>query len=177
MRLRTQRKVIYVAMGLTVLALTGGYALASVSLGQSSTAQQGSITTTISPVKGLSADATDLVMVTGSNQPAGTTCSGATPCDVTSGPASDCAGGVAGDTACAIGTWSEEITLNTTGGTPFSGVVNITVYVTVGGTVYTGTTFYYTDSSGNTQESIVQYFGVGASTPGTVTSVSVVALE
>jgi len=55
MRLKAGRRAIYAAMGLTMLALIGGFSVATFSLGGSTNApQQGSHTTTISSLTGLS---------------------------------------------------------------------------------------------------------------------------
>jgi hypothetical protein len=175
MRLKAQRRAIYVAMGLTVLALIGGYALATLGLGQTNSVQQGSHTTTIRPVTGLSWDSTTLVglevAVTNSS------CSPSPGCDVTSTQATDCAGGVPGSAGCLNGDFVEQVVLNTTAGTNLTGVVNITLYVTANGTTYTGLSFYYHDSSGNLRELITQDFGIGNATTGPtpVSAVTVIA--
>jgi hypothetical protein len=172
MRLKTQRTVIYVAMGLTMAALVGGYAAANLAAGVTNSQQQGTHTTSISPVSGLDWSSTTLQMggSLGSNS-----CATAGGCSVTSASVADCDGGVAASPTCGAGTWDENVTLNTVADTPFTGTVQITLYVTVGGTSFVGTTLNYTDASGNTQQSISLVFEVGTSTPGNVTAVTVVA--
>lgn len=175
MRLKAQRKAIYVAMGLTVLALSGGFALASFGLGGHYSAQQSSATTTIGPVSGLSYNSTSLTMLAASVT--NTSCAGPAGCNVTVAGATDCAGGVPGHTGCLLGDWIEQVTLNTTAAANFTGVVQISLFVTANGDVYSGTTFYYHDVSGNARVLITQDFdiGSGGSGPADVTSVSVVA--
>jgi len=175
MRLKAQRRAIYVAMGLTVLALTGGYALASVSLGQGNGVQQGSQTTTISPVTGLSWVSTELAL--GNSAEPNSTCTLASPCDVSSHPVYDCAGGYGSFNGCSSTDWVEQVTLTTVNNVALNGTVNLTLYVTIGGFTYTGTSFFYKDASPNPPEPIIQDFGVGdlSSGPGAVTSVSLVA--
>lgn len=177
MRLRTQRKVIYGAMGLTLLALIGGYAAASgFGLGGGATSeQQGAQTTTISGVTGLSWVSTSLTMASSSFT--NNTCSSGTPCNVTGTPATSCAGGLTGATSCA-GDWVEEVKLTTVANTPFASTVVITVYVDTPTGDFAGISFYYTQTSSvNAAITITQDFGIGTATsgPGSVTAVSVVA--
>jgi len=175
MRLKAQRSAIYVAMGLSVLALTGGYALAAISMGQSGGAhQQGSVTTTIGQVAGLSMGSVSLVVMTPTNGPAGSACNAPAGCDVTSGGVSDCAGGLVGSTTCAVGDFVEQVNITTVVGTAIGGVVAITLYVTSGGSPTAGTTFYYTDTTPAASHTITQDFDIG-SVPASVSAVTVVA--
>jgi hypothetical protein len=174
MKLRTQRRVIYAAMGLTVLSLIGGFALASIQTGSSNSVGQGSQTTTITPVTELVWNSTDMNMSGGSFA----VCAQSSPCNVaTVSPAVSCAGGIPSHTTCAAGDWIEQETLSTVLGQPFpAGGLAITPYFTVGGTTYAGTTLYYTESSDVAAHNIVQDFDLGLNTsaPAAVTSVTVV---
>ena len=177
MRWKTQRKAIYVAMGLTVLALVGGFSVATLSLGASSNAeQQGSHTTSVTSVTGLSWNATTFTeLPTAVTNTSG--CSTAPGCDVSTSGATVCVGQVAGAGWCGATDFVEQVTLNTTAGTPFSGMVNITLYVTAGGVTYTSATFHYKDSSGNSRELINEDFDIGTTStgPAMVTDVTVIA--
>jgi hypothetical protein len=176
MRIRTSRRLIYAAMALTVLSLVGGFSAATITIGQTSSSYQGTQTTTISPVTGLSVTSTNLVLL--SSPVTNSSCPGPSGCSVTSASVTDCAGGFAGHTGCVTNDWVEQVTLTTTPNTAFSGVVKITLYVSAGGAPTTGTTFFYSQASGtNSAETIVQDFGVGnfSTGPASVTGVAVVA--
>ena len=178
MRLKTQRKAIYAAMGLTVLALIGGFTLANLSLGGSTnSSQQGSHTTTVTPVTGLMWNSTNLQMLsTTVTNTSG--CVAPTGCDVSSSNATVCAGSThSGAAWCLQSDFVEQVALNTTADQPFSGTLQLTVYVTVGGTTYTGETFYFTDSGSNLRQFIFVDFDIGtaSSGPAMVTDVTVVA--
>lgn len=176
MRLKTQRKVVYVAMGLTVLALTGGFALANLSLGSTNTVQQGSQTTAITPIPGLTWQSTTLTLL--NSNVVNRSCPSPTGCSVQSIPAFDCAGGVSNALGCQGGNWVEQVDLSTVADQPFPAPACITLYATVSGTTYTGITYCYTDSTGNPAQPITQDFGVGniSDGPQNVTVVSVVAV-
>lgn len=177
MRLKTQRRAIYVAMGLTVLALVGGFTLANLSLGSSSnSSQQGSHTTTVTPVTGLTWNSTELGMLAGSV----TNTSGcATPagCDVSTSNATVCAGSVHAGTWCLQSDFVEQVALNTTADQPLSGTLQLTVYVSAGGTTYVGETFSFTNSGSNHRQFIFVDFDIGtqSSGPAMVTDVTIVA--
>lgn len=177
MRLKTQRRAIYAAMGLTVLALTGGFALATVSIGSVHTSQQGSDTTNVQGVAGLSYSSAMLVVSNGSPVINTTGCTQAVPCVVTHSDSVMCVGGTGASTNCAIGEFVEQITLTTTAGTPLSGELSLVVYLGDGVSIFTGATLHYTDAAGNTQQSIVQDFDLGpvTGTPTAVSTVSIVA--
>jgi hypothetical protein len=178
MRLKTQRRAVYVAMGLTVLALVGGYSLASLTLGSTSTStQQGSSTVTVSGVTGLSMNATNLTM-TGAQVTNTTDCQETTGCSVTSTGATVCAGSThVGVPWCSSGDFLEQVVLNTTPNHPFSGTVAVTLFVTAAGTSYQGVTFYFTDATGNAREPITIDFDVGTPTsgPAAVSDLTVIA--
>jgi len=185
MRLRTQRRVVYAAMGLTVLALTGGYALAAgLGVGATSSVQQGSQTTTVSSVTGLSYVSTSLFELSAAQSAASCTTS-STACDVSTAASTSCVGGLAGSTTCAQNDWVEQVSLSTQATTAFTGhaggaanTIEITVYVVGAGGTTAGTTLYYIQASTtNAAEPIVQDFDVGTSAtgPAAVTTVTVVA--
>jgi len=159
-------------MGFTVLALTAGFALAGLNLGQTSSEQQGSMTTTVGPVTGLTWNSTMLIELGAAVGPS-TCTTQLTACNVTLAGATDCAGGLGGAT-CSTGDWVEQVTLVTTAATPFAGIVLINLVVVSGGVYHSGSVSYYTDASGNTQQLITQDFDIGTSTPAPVTTVSVV---
>jgi acetylornithine/succinyldiaminopimelate/putrescine aminotransferase len=181
MRLRTQRRAIYAVMGLAVLAMIGGYALASFGMNPPTTVQQGSQTVNIGAVGGLAYESTSLVVLNASLT--NTSCaSSAAACNVSGAAATDCAGGVAGASGCLVNDFVEQVVLSTQASTPFSGnfTVQITLYATVGATTYTGHSFYYINKYDTAVTHLLTLdFGVGttATGPGAVTSVSVVALN
>ena len=180
----TQRTV-YLVTAAIVAAMVGGFALASISTGGTNTTNQGSQTTTVTPVQGISWVSTQLVELT--SAVTNTSCSHGSPCSVTSAGAIDCAGGFSGSIACAQSDYVEEVNLTTVFHTPFSGstmTVSLTVYVTgtpVGGSTpvtVAGIPFFYTQTSGtNSPQPIVIAFDVGtaSSGPGAVATVSVIA--
>jgi hypothetical protein len=178
----TQRTV-YLATAVIVASMVGGFALAQLSTGGVNTSYQGSQTTTVTPVQGISYVSTDLVELTSTIS--STTCSLSTPCSVTSAGAVDCAGGFTGSTGCAATDYAEEVNLTTVANTAFVGTVTLTVYVTgtpVGGALQTfaGVPFHYTQTSGtNSAQSIIIYFDIGAvaTGPGVVDTVSVIGTD
>ena len=174
MRLKTQRRVIYAVMGLTVLALSSGFALASLNLGGSNTVQQGSQKTSIEGVQGLGWLGTTLTTVP---SPASNTsgCDTSGGCSVTAAAAQDCVGSVS-TTFCQAGDFVEEVLL-TTEGAAFGGTVHVTTYLELAsGVTYVGTTLNYTDT-GTGFFTIIQYFDIGSVSTGlaAVATVDVVA--
>jgi hypothetical protein len=180
MRIRTSRKAIYVSMAVAMVALVGGFAAASVQLGSQTHSYQGSVTTTVGSVTGLSGGNTSFGML--ETNVTNTTCSALDPCSVTDAGATDCVGGVPDHTGCLAGDFVEQVTFNTAVDTPFPGsppeTLAITMYVTNSTGTLSGTTFYYTQTSATNanSETIVQYFDTGssASGPAPVTSVTVI---
>ncbi len=176
MRLKTQRRAIYVAMGLTALALSGGFALASLTLGaNTNTSYQGSHTTMVSSVTGLTWNSTELSVSEGVTNTTGCATSG---CSVSTAGAIVCAGSTHSGTWCASSDFVEQVNLSTSASAAFPNhAVNVTVYVVAGGTTYTGETFHFTDGATNDAETILVDFDIGtpASGPAQVTSVTVVA--
>jgi hypothetical protein len=176
MRLKAQRKAIYAAMGLTVLALSGGFAIANFSMGATNTSLQGSQTTTIGSIPGLAWNATDL----GVQGPTSfSSCgSSASPCIVTSANKTVCAGTINVANQCTESDFIENITLSTSVGVAFGHTVGVTVYVTVSGTTHVGATVYFNDTAPSHTTFMWLDFDVEAAAggPAQVTSVSVVAI-
>ncbi len=173
-RLKTQRRAIYVATGLAVLSLIGGFAVASFSVGGMQTNQQGSQTTNIDAVTGIVFNGTNLSLG-GSGIAATGSCAWGAPCDVTNTGLTLCAGGYAAATC--NGRWVEEVNFTTVAATPFSGTLLLELFVTIGGHVYTGAAIALTDASGNAAVPVVLDFDVqtAGGAPAAVTSVSVTA--
>lgn len=183
MRKRLAQRTVYLVTAALVAAMVGGYAMATLSTGGTNTTYQGTQTTTVSSVAGLSYTSTNLVYL--SSAVSSTICSSASPCSVTSANAIDCAGGFTGSTTCAATDYVEQVIFTTTAGTAFPGTgeIQMTVYVSgtpVGGSATTvaGTTFYYSQTStSNTAQTITIDFDIGTSSsgPGAVSTVTVIA--
>ncbi len=178
---RMPQRTVYLVTAAIVAAMVGGFALAQISTGGTNTSYQGSQTTTVAAVPGLSYVSTDLVAL--ASNVVSTTCTQLTPCSVTSTGATDCAGGFTGSTSCLQNDYAEAVSLSTDANTAFVGTVSLTLYVTgtpIGGSAgtYVGTTFYYTQSSPtNSAQTIVVYFDIGTaiSGPGIVGTVTLIA--
>ncbi|HTT45185.1 MAG TPA: hypothetical protein VMH38_04120 [Thermoplasmata archaeon] len=154
------------------------------SIGSTNTSYQGSQTTTVSQVPGLTWVNTSLTELT-TTEVAGLTtgCTVAGACDITDtgveNSFSVCAGAVSPLT-CSASDFVENVTLSA-GSVAFPvNTVALTTYVTgpVLGTLV-GPTLYFTElnSFPTTAQTIVLYFDIGNTTsgPGVVTSVSVIA--
>jgi len=180
---RTSQRAVYLATAAIVVAMIGGFALAQISIGQTNVSYQGSQTTTVAPVQGLTYVSTDLIQLGASVS--NTTCSSGSPCSVTGAGATDCAGGFTGTVGCMVNDYVEQVTLHTDAGVAFVGTVTLTLYVTgtpVGGTsaTFTGMSFYYTQTlTSNTQQPIVIDFDIGShlSGPGAVATVTLIASD
>jgi len=183
---KVSQRAVYLATAAIVLAMVGGFALATMALGGTSTSYQGSQTTTVTSLPGLNWNFTTLTQVNVSTQfaqPCGTTA--ATACDVTTVAKAVCAGSFSAS-LCVSGDYIEQVNLTTVTHTPFFGatypvVVSFTMSVTgtpFGGTqgTYQGAPVYFTETASNTITYIALDFDVGglAHGPGSVTSVSVV---
>ena len=181
---RVSQRTVYVVTAAIVASMIGGFALASISTGGTNTSYQGSQTTTVTAVPGITYVSTQLIQVTSSIGPF-TTCSHAAPCSVTTTGAIDCAGGFVGSTTCAVSDYAEQVNLTTVAGTAFVGTLTLTVYATgtpVGGSLTTvaGIPFDYTQiSSSNSPTTISILFDVGSASsgPGTVQTISVIATD
>ena len=184
---KISQRAVYLVTAAIVASMIGGFALAQLQLGQTNNSYQGSQTTNVTPLPGLTWVSTQLTVI-----PSGTTftsgCGGsaATACNVDSTPALLCAG-TFDASPCVAGDFVEQVTLTTVTATPFYGsaypvTVFLTAFVTgtpVGGTqgTYAGTPLYFTETASNTAVNIVLDFEVGINStgPGAVTSISVVA--
>jgi hypothetical protein len=150
-------------------------------LGGTNNSYQGSQTTTVSAVSGLTWLNTTLAVIN-TTAPAFTSCPITTACDLTTSGYTVCAGGFTGALVCGNGDFVEQITISvsTTFKLPTSSV-SLTVYVTGASGTVAGPISYFTEGSPitapSTAENIVLDFDIGteATGPGAVTSVSVIA--
>jgi len=185
---KVSQRAVYLVTTAIVVAMVGGFALATMALGGTNPSYQGSQTTTVTPLKGLTWDFTALTEVNVTT-PWALSCgsSAATPCDVTNVGKTVCAGSFTA-TLCAQGDFIEEVNLTTVtglsfiGGTTYPVIVSFTVIVTgtpFGGSqgTYAGSPIYFTETASNTAVNIALDFDVGAipNGPGMVTSISVIA--
>ena len=191
MKSKTSQRTVYVVTAVIVASMISGFALATLSLGGTSTSYQGSQTTTVTPLPGLTWEFTALSQVNVSTVfTSGCGATAATACNVYSLPAMLCAGNYPGAvTPCHQGDFIEQVNLTTTAGTPFYGgtypaTISLTVAVTgtpFGGATgtYEGPTLWFTEAVAgtNANENIALLFDVGSmpNGPGSVTSVSVLA--
>jgi hypothetical protein len=184
---KVSQRAVYLVTAAIVVAMVGGFALATMALGGTSTSYQGSQTTTVSSLPGLTWDftaPTEVNVTTPFAVPCGS--SAAAACDVTTVGKTVCAGSF-GVSMCAQGDFIEEVNLTTVTATPFFGssypvIVSLTVSVTgtpFGGTqgTYEGSPIYFTETASNTAVYIALDFDVGVipNGPGSVTSISVIA--
>jgi len=164
-----KRRAYYGITIATMLAMTAGFAIATVQLGQTNTNYQGSQTTTVSSVTGLTWTSTVLAVASATTS---TSCAKLTPCDVTSTPSTICVSGT-----CAGTDFVEQITMTTVSGVAFpTSPIAITVYVTIGSAT-AGTTGYYSETgTPGTAVNIVQMYDIGtaASGPSDVTAVNII---
>lgn len=171
----TRRKAYYVATIAAMVALTAGFALATFGLGGTNTVFQGSQTTTVSSVAGLTWSDTKIVELGSAIASSACTTQGS-PCSLTTSGATECAGGAG---ACAANDFVEQVTISTVVGTAIAAnPLSLTMYIVIGGATSTGTTYYYSQTStSNTLETVIIDYDIGtqASGPGVVTSVSVIA--
>jgi hypothetical protein len=173
MRLKTQRRAIYAAMGLTVVSLIGGFAIASINIGQTATSGQGTESITVGPIVGLNFGNATIEMgpATVTNCDLGTG-----DCDIGLHNITTCIGGVSGHTTCAATDVVEQVTLYTVKNVAMN-PVNITISgeYTVGG-VATPTTntidvFQTVDTAGYV---LTVDFDLGPSPAGSVTAIDLV---
>jgi len=192
MKSKTSQRTVYVVTAVIVASMISGFALATLSLGGTANSYQGSQTTTVTPLPGLTWEFTALSQVNVSTVLT-TGCGGtaSTPCNVYSTPAMVCAGNYPGAvTPCGSGDFIEQVNLTTILGVPFFGgtypsTVGLTVAVTgtpfgdVGVATYVGHTIWLTETVAGTNaaENVALLFDVGSmpNGPGAVTSVSVLA--
>ncbi len=188
---RTSQRTVYLVTAAIVAAMVGGFALANMTIGSTNTSYQGSQTTTVSSVPGLTWLNTTLseINVTG---PGFTACTVAGVCDVSTAIGTPtgytvCAGNFPG-LDCAAGDFVEQVVLAVNIAPPFpANTVALSVFFTgspVGlslGT-YAGPTAYFTELGAtptppSSEVNIVLDFDIGTTVngPGAVASVSVIA--
>jgi hypothetical protein len=189
---RTSQRTVYLVTAAIVASMVGGFALADMSIGATNTSYQGSQTTTVTTVSGLTWRSTNLSAVQ-SDLPLTSGCRTlGTPCNVATTGYALCVGGFPTTILCNSGDFVEQVNLSisslvdfpggTFGAAPTS-AVQLTLYVTgtpVGGTFGTvaGVTCYFTESAlPSTNEILTLDFDIGATPagPGSVTAVSVIA--
>jgi len=178
---RTSQRTVYLVTAAIVVAMVGGFALADMSLGGTNNSYQGSQTTTVSAVAGLTWLNTTLA-VNNNTAPSFSVCTLLAPCHLSTSGYTVCAGGFP-TLACAQGDFVEQVIISVSTVTPIpTGAVELTVFVTgtpFGGSTagtYAGPILYFTEGlPPGAAENIVLDFDVGAAAPGTVTSVSVIA--
>jgi hypothetical protein len=174
MRLKTQRKAIYAAMGLMVISLIGGFALAAVPLGQTATSAQGSESIEITAVTGLNFLGASLNYSAG---PVPAHCTDvSTPCDLGTNSYYNCTGGVLGSSICATGDWIEMVVFNTThAATLPAGTLTVMPEFTVGGVPYSEGPLYFTQSSNTAVNTFTLYFDLGpeSGSPAALSSVNI----
>ncbi|HYA70891.1 MAG TPA: hypothetical protein VEH28_05950 [Thermoplasmata archaeon] len=187
----TQRAV-YLATAAIVVAMVGGFALATMALGGTNPSYQGSQTTNVTSLPGLTWLATKLSAVNTTTAYTTPCTTAATACIITTtAGATLCVGsftGAYGTASCGSGDFVEEVTLTTVANALFYGgtgpvTITLTTYVTgtpVGGTAgtYAGPAFFLTENAAPTAaQHIVLDFDIGISSagPGAVSTISVVA--
>lgn len=184
---RTRQRTVYLVTAAIVASMIGGFALATMSLGGTSQSFQGSQTTTVSAIKGLTWEYTNLSEVSGAATVTNPCTHLASACDVTTSGYTVCAGSF-NASLCNPNDFVEQVNLSVSSvfAFPAPGTVAITVYVSgtpIGGSfsTFVGPTCYFTEGSTPTAPStpmtILLDFDVGVTPtgPGAVTSVSVIA--
>jgi hypothetical protein len=183
---RTPQRTVYLVTAAIVAAMVGGFAIAQMQLGGTNASYQGSQTTTVSDVPGLTWVNTTMTEILGAAT-VSDPCTVVDVCDATTSGFTVCAGSFPG-LACSESDFVENVTIAVNTLTAFpTHTVALTVYVTgtpPGGTegTYVGPTSYFTET-GTTPtaplapENIVLFFDIGTTVtgPGAVSSVSVVA--
>jgi len=180
---KVSQRAVYLVTAVIVASMVGGFALATMTLGGgTNTSYQGSQTTTVTSVNGLTWLYTNASAIEGASAVTNPCTVLATACSVQSAGYTICAGGFTGSTGCNSGDFVEQVTLTTVANTAFPATVAVTVYVTgtpvgLSAATFSGPTAYFTDTTGNTAQLIVLDFDIGTITsgPGSVTSVSVIA--
>lgn len=179
---RVRQRSVYWVTAALVACMIGGYTMAALSTGGVNTTQQGSHTTTVIPIAGISWLSTNLTEIATAPPNA---CTPAPGCDLSVSTYYTCVGGFPATTTCAQTDYAELIILNTTSvGIPLGHYLQLTVFVTgtpVGGTATTqaSSPAYYYESVGAPSPSndIYLYFDIGSVAlggPAAVTSVTVI---
>lgn len=185
---KVSQRVVYLVTAAIVASMVAGFSIAQFQLGQTNTSYQGSQTTTVTSLPGLTWSYTELSEVNASTViTTGCGASATTACDVTNAGMTVCAGNYDGD-ACSPGDFIEQVNLTTVASTSFNGSthfpVNVTLTVLVTGTplhgtpgTYAGIPFYFKETGTNRAVNIALDFDIGVipNGPGSVTSVSVLA--
>lgn len=180
---RVRQRTVYWVTAALVACMIGGYTMAALTTGGVNTTQQGSQTTTVIPIAGLSWVSTNLTEIVTAPTNA---CNSLPACDLSTASYNTCVGGFAGTTSCAQTDYAELITLETNSAAiPIGHYAQLTVFVT--GTPVNGVTttvatspVYYQESTGSpspTTYDIYLYFDIGSVAlggPGYVTSVTVI---
>ena len=183
---KVSQRTVYVVTAVIVASMIGGFAVAQLGLGGTNTSYQGSQTTSVTALPGLTWVSTDIAVVPTSLTYTTPCLTVGTACDVTAAPATLCVGSF-NASHCNVSDFVEQVTLTTVALTTFTAsvhypvVVLLTVSVTatpVGGTqgTYSGQAFYLQQTGSPSVENVVLDFDIGATPtgPGAVTSVSVV---
>ncbi len=179
---RVRQRSVYWVTAALVACMIGGYTMAALSTGGMNTSQQGSQTTTVIPIAGISWLSTNLTEIATSPPNA---CAAEPGCDLSVNSYYTCVGGFSTPTTCPQTDYAELIILNTTSvGIPAGHYLALTVFVTgtpVGGSPTTAPSSpaYYHESSGAPTPSndIYLYFDIGSVAlggPAIVTSVTVI---
>ena len=190
MNSRTSQRTVYLVTAAIVASMVGGFALADMTLGGTNSSYQGSQTTTVSHVSGLTWLYTNISSVAGTTAVPNPCKLLATACDAATTGYTVCAGSF-NTSFCKPSDFVEQVTIlvstlasfpPNTGSFP-TDIVALTVYVTgipVGSTqgTFVGPTCYFVEfGQPTTAENIVLDFDVGSTPtgPGAVTAVSVLA--
>ena len=189
---RMSQRAVYLVTAVIVASLVGGFAVATLSLnGSVNNSYQGSHSTNLLAVSGLTWVSTNLTMVP-SPTAWGSVLTVCTPLSKVCNPNSGgytavCAGGFTAPLQCGSSDFVEQVNLSVSSSVAFPGVpVSLTVYVTGtpagGGSsgTFVGTTEYFTEGVAGAPPLgayILVNFDIGSSVtgPGAVTSVSIVA--
>jgi hypothetical protein len=193
MNSRTSQRTVYLVTAAIVASMVGGFALANITLsGGTNTSYQGSQTTTISPVSGLTWLSTNLSVVPTATTFSGPCLSLKSPCDVDLTGYILCLGGFPTSASCNAGDFVEQVNLSISnvvhfpasayGPTP-TGAVALSIYVTgtpIGQSsgTFAGLTTYFVESVlPATPEVLTLDFDIGVipTGPGAVTAISVIA--
>lgn len=176
---RMSQRSVYLVTAAIVASMVGGFALAQMSIGGTNTSYQGSQTTTVSAVPGLTWLNTTLSEVN-ATAPAFTSCPVTAACNVSTSGYTVCAGGFTGLLTCGQGHFVEQVVISVSTSIPFTtSSVALTMYVTGASGTVVGPISYFTEgfpiTPPTSAENIVLDFDIGASAPGAVTAVTVLA--
>ena len=180
---RVRQKTVYLVTAGLVACMIAGFAMAQFSTGGVNKAQQGSQTTTVEPIAGLTFVSTNLTELSSSPT---STCTSSTPCDLSTGSYASCVGGFSSTLTCSVTDFVEQVNLTTTS-TALPSNVNVELTVFVTGTP-TGASSpvtiacpgtYYNEPTGlPTSPSVITLdFDIGSVAsggPGSITSVTVI---